>query len=114
MSSLHARKQVQGDQEAWPTVSEFRSQALPVRPAPCGHPQAWLGQHASHPPPGMGPREGCRGGLGVTAPVSPCVWTRTTQPLPPPPAHPTNQLSSLLTFRPVVKLSASTKGPLGV
>uniref|UniRef100_A0A452VJ79 Claudin n=1 Tax=Ursus maritimus TaxID=29073 RepID=A0A452VJ79_URSMA len=31
-----------------------------------------------------------------------------------PPAHPTNQLSSLLTFRPVVKLSASTKGPLGV
>lgn len=66
-----------------PSVSEFRSQALPVCPAPCGHPQAWLGQHVSHPPPGMGPREGCRGGLGLTAPVSPCVWARTAHPLPP-------------------------------
>lgn len=43
-------------------------------------------------------------GLNPTAPAPP----------PLPAAHPTNQLSSLLTFRPVVKLSASTKGPLGV
>lgn len=64
------------------------------------------------PAPEMGPGRAAVSRTGQS--LGPCL-----NPIAPATPHclllpPANQLSSLLTFRPVVKLSASTKGPLGV
>lgn len=92
-----------------PTASEFRSQLYSVDthtdcvllPPPQGNrPQAGLL---------WGPRSDPTGqalGLGLI-PTAPA-------PSSPSAAHPTNQLSFLLTFRPILKLSASSKAPKGV
>lgn len=108
---LRTSKQVQGDQELGPTGPESRPQACPctphhldahgyarTRPA---RPQEWAPVGLLRGPGSDGSGQALHLGLPPTAPA-------------PRAAHPTNQLSSLLTFRPVVKLSASAKGPLGV
>ena len=74
---LHMRKRFRKTKRrARPAVPEFRSQALPVDPAPRAHPHTRPGQNVSfphNPPlPGMGPRLGCCEGPGLTTLASPC------------------------------------------
>lgn len=108
--AFHTRKQVQRDQEPQPHWLRIQVSGSSSMSSAAWTPHRSLGQTALPLALGMGPRRGCWPVPGPgPEPHSSC------HPLSPTTAHPTNQLSSLLTFRPVVKLSASSaKGPLGV
>lgn len=109
--TLYRREQVPGDQAPWSRCPCIQVSALQ-------HAQHRLDTHTAcillPSPQGPGPLL-----WGPSSDPTGQTLSLTlipTAPAPPPPsaAHPTNQLSSLLTFRPILKLSASSKAPLGV